>query len=128
MVYKVPEVHNVQRRKSLVSESVAQFLDGKRIIMDRKYHLKGAPGDRSRREERIRGRESTDHADLRHLRNTVVPKSPESKSPWFPGPERTFSRREKHLWAPVRAPGGLQKLDLDERNASVARNAAVTQI
>ena len=25
-------------------------------------------------------------------------------------------------------PGGLQKLDLDERNASVAQNAAVTQI
>ena len=57
----------------MVSESGTQFPDGERIIMDRKYHLKGAPGGRSCREERIRGLEYRYHADLRHVRNTVAP-------------------------------------------------------
>ena len=107
MVYKIPAVYKVPEAQILgFRERSAIFPDGERVIMDRKYHLKGAPGGRSRREERIRGRESSYHADLRHVRRTVVCKVTESKSPWFPGPERTFSRSENHLWAPVRAPGG----------------------
>ena len=43
--------------------------------MDRKYHLKGGPVGRSRREERIRDRESSYHADLRYVRNTGVAQS-----------------------------------------------------
>ena len=38
-----------------------------------------------------------------------------------------LTEREASLGGNANA-GGLQKLDLDERNASVAQNAAVTQI
>ena len=97
--------------------------------MDRKYHLKGAPGGRSRREERIRGRECRYHADLRHVRNTGVSPSYRggAKSPVSGAGAYFRTEREASVGAGAN-PGGLQKLDLDERNASVPQNAAVTQI
>ena len=66
MVYKIPAVYKVPEAQVLgFREWSAIFSDGERIIVDRKYHLKGAPGGRSRREERIRGQECSSHADLR---------------------------------------------------------------
>ena len=76
VVYKIPAVYKVPEAQIRgFRERSAIFPDGERITLDRKSHLKGAPGGRSCREERIRGRECSYHADLRHVRNTGVAQS-----------------------------------------------------
>ena len=130
MVYKVPEVSKVPGAQNPWFPIAERgFLYEERITLDRKYHLKGAPGGRSRREERIRGPECSYRADLRHVRNTGVSQSGRVEKSLVSGAGATYflTEREASLVAGAN-PGGLQKLDLDERNASVAQNAAVTQI
>ena len=130
MVYKVPEVSKVPGAQNPWFPIAERgFLYEERITLDRKSHLKGAPGGRSRREERIRGRECSYHADLRHVRNTGVYPNYRggARSPVSGAGAYFLTEREASLVAGAN-PGGLQKLDLDERNASVAQNAAVTQI
>ena len=119
--YKVPGAQNT-------GFPIAErgFLYEERITLDRKSHLKGAPGGRPRREERIRGRECSYHADLRHTWGTIqitrVEKSLVSGAGAY-----FLSERESPVGAGAN-PSDRQKLDLDERNASVPQNAAVTQI
>ena len=129
-MYKVSEVYKTPEAQILgFRERSAILPDGERITLDRKYHLKGAPGGRSRREERIRGPECSYHADLRHVRNTGVYPNYRggARSPVSGAGAYFLTEREASLVAGAN-PGKRQKLDLDERNASVARNAAGTQI